>query len=140
VRNNKNIRIEVTSSERRGHRTTKKYTYFVRPSTPRAFYAPSQCWILHVVRLSEACSVIAGVQVCASGGSATVTGFDSGLLRHIILSSPVVFPSRSAMLDLIRIGRRGLRTMHHIGHNSSSCSNYLFIMSFRGPFTFIDSI
>jgi hypothetical protein len=54
--------------------------------------------------MSETHSVIAGVRVCASGGSEIDTGLDSGSGGDIAVSSSVFVSSLVATLDVIRIG------------------------------------
>jgi hypothetical protein len=57
---------------------------------------------LHFVRKSEACSVIAGVEVWASGGST----LDLGLHRDIIVPSHGFFPSPSAAPNVTQLRHR----------------------------------
>jgi hypothetical protein len=54
--------------------------------------------------MSEAHLVVAGVRVCASGGSVTVTELDPGSGGDTIVPSSAFFPSLTATLDVIQIG------------------------------------
>jgi hypothetical protein len=85
------------------------HIYVIRPNTALKICATSQYQILLFVTMSELCSVIAGVRICASGGSATVIGLDldsdSCWDGDVIVPSSVFFPSLAATLDVTRIGR-----------------------------------
>jgi hypothetical protein len=54
--------------------------------------------------VSEACSVVARVEVCASGGSATAIGLDFGSGGPIIVPLSAFFPSLAATLCVTRVG------------------------------------
>jgi hypothetical protein len=56
--------------------------------------------------MSEAASVVQGVRVCASGGSATAIELLEGSGVEIIVPSSVFFPSLAATLDVTQMGPR----------------------------------
>jgi hypothetical protein len=99
----------------------------------------SQKEILQFAMMSEACLAVAGVEVCASGGSATVVGLGLDSDGPIIVPSSVCFPSLAATLGVFQL-RRNVFAHTWISHNSSSWSNSLFVLFFRLQITFIDFI
>jgi hypothetical protein len=48
--------------------------------------------------------VVAGIRVCASGGSATTNGLGLASDGHIIVPSSVLFPSLTAALRVTQVG------------------------------------
>jgi hypothetical protein len=56
--------------------------------------------------MCKTCLVVAGVRVCASGGSATTNGFGLASGGHIIVPSSFFFPSLAAAVRVTQV-RRG---------------------------------
>jgi hypothetical protein len=71
----------------------------------------SQNRIEQFVSMSELRLVIAGIEVCASGGPATVVALDLDLGRHIIVPSSVFFRSLAATLDVTCLGLHAFQRM-----------------------------
>jgi hypothetical protein len=55
--------------------------------------------------MCKVCLVVAGVKVCASGGSATTNGLGLASGGHIIVPSSVFFSSLTAALRVTQVGR-----------------------------------
>jgi hypothetical protein len=88
------------------NRDEKNITNEIRPSIALNVCGRSQYQILQFVRMSEASSVVTGVMVCASGGSATVTKLLRGSGVDIMVPSSVFLPSLTVTLDVKHIGSR----------------------------------
>jgi hypothetical protein len=101
-----------------------------RPFDRLIFSSNSQNMIVHFACGSEACLVVAGVNICVSGESAMATGLVSD--RDVIIPSSVFFSSLSATLLASGIGhdafaRRSMNVLaisRHVRILGSYCFSY----------------
>jgi hypothetical protein len=59
--------------------------------------------------MGEARLLVVGVSICASGGSATVTGLDQ--VSELIVPSSISFPSLTATQKVARVGRGAIERL-----------------------------
>jgi hypothetical protein len=106
VQTNKNLAVEMRGDGTGcadGRPGEQNNTHVLRPNTTVNFCIPGQYSILQLVRMSEVCLVVAGIEICAPGGSATVTGSYLKLLGAVIISPSIFFPSPAARLCVTRV-------------------------------------